>query len=480
MDPNNLNSYNMNSNMNSDKMDVNEMDHNDMDFNNMDFTNTNLYNASPNNTNAYNTNTNTSHNTHYDLAPSNGPSAPDSFHHSSGFSQNSNIPMTYTDSTNLAALDMGPATIDPATEYPMIAARMASSNSTPNLYTNEAMLQGFSDRILPDHKHWRRLSSQLKWLETLGVKHVWTPPATKASSLRTDGYDVYDLYDLGEFHQKGTIATKWGTKQEFQELARAASGHGIKLIFDAVLHHKAGADAYENVTFSRTMPWQTKSQGVIQHISLGTKFEFPGRQGRYSYMKWNMNHLRGMYVRPEDTHQGVNAAFWHIIESADYKSDADEASLGNGMIKHSIVDLNRPTVRQELRNWVTWLGEQLDLGGLRIDSLQHCSGDFIRNFTTYVDQRYGSRWMIMGNRRIHPESPWRIAKWLDSVGGNICLFDISLFDRLKEFSRFRDTGAQPLLTGASLYKSRPRNAITFVSTHETHRTVGSCHTFVDE
>lgn len=211
----------------------------------------------PNNLNSYNMNSNTSHNTRYDLAPSNGPSAPDSFHHSSGFSQNSNIPMTYTDSTNLAALDIGPATIDPATEYPMIAARMASSNSTPNLYTNEAMLQGFSDRILPDHKHWQRLSGQLKWLETLGVKHIWTPPATKASSLRTDGYDVYDLYDLGEFHQKGTIATKWGTKQEFQELARAASGHGIKLIFDAVLHHKAGADAYENVTFSRTMPWRS-------------------------------------------------------------------------------------------------------------------------------------------------------------------------------------------------------------------------------
>lgn len=49
-------------------------------------------------------------------------------------------------------------------------------------------------------------------------------------------------------------------------------------------------------------------------------------------MKWNMNHLRGMYVRPEDAHQGVSAAFWHILESADYKSDADEASLGNGMM----------------------------------------------------------------------------------------------------------------------------------------------------
>ena len=29
------------------------------------------------------------------------------------------------------------------------------------------------------------------------------------------GYGVYDLYDLGEFDQKGTIPTKYGTKQEY-------------------------------------------------------------------------------------------------------------------------------------------------------------------------------------------------------------------------------------------------------------------------
>lgn len=272
MDPDNMNSDSMQvNNMEVDDMEVEDMevddvevndvevngiDFNDIDFNNMDCNNTNLYNANPSNTN-----TNTSHNTRYDLAPSNGPSDPDSLHDSSGFGQNGNIPMAHTSCTNLVAPNMGPTTIDPATEYPMITARLASSNSTPNLYINETMFQGFSDLILADHKHWQRLSGQLKWLETLGVKRIWTPPATKASSLLTDGYDAYDLYDLGEFDQKGTIATKWGTKQELQELARAASGHGIKLIFDAVLHHKAGADAYEKFISCQMQPRRNVTPG---------------------------------------------------------------------------------------------------------------------------------------------------------------------------------------------------------------------------
>ena len=50
----------------------------------------------------------------------------------------------------------------------------------------------------------------------LGVTVVWLPPAYKgAGGVHDVGYGVYDLYDLGEFDQKGTIPTKYGTKQEY-------------------------------------------------------------------------------------------------------------------------------------------------------------------------------------------------------------------------------------------------------------------------
>lgn len=37
---------------------------------------------------------------------------------------------------------------------------------------------------------------------------------TKGQSVDDTGYGVYDVYDLGEFDQKGTVRTKYGTKQE--------------------------------------------------------------------------------------------------------------------------------------------------------------------------------------------------------------------------------------------------------------------------
>ena len=49
-----------------------------------------------------------------------------------------------------------------------------------------------------------------------GITDVWLPPAYKAASGKQDaGYGVYDLYDLGEFDQKGSIETKYGTKDEY-------------------------------------------------------------------------------------------------------------------------------------------------------------------------------------------------------------------------------------------------------------------------
>lgn len=30
------------------------------------------------------------------------------------------------------------------------------------------------------------------------------------------GYGAYDLYDLGEFNQKGTVRTKYGTKAQLK------------------------------------------------------------------------------------------------------------------------------------------------------------------------------------------------------------------------------------------------------------------------
>ena len=108
------------------------------------------------------------------------------------------------------------------------------------------MFQAFEWHVPDDQAHWRRLLQELPTLKRMGVDNIWIPPGCKAMSPSGNGYDIYDLYDLGEFDQKGTRPTKWGTKEELQNLIAGAQDKGIGVYWDAVLNHKAGADFTES------------------------------------------------------------------------------------------------------------------------------------------------------------------------------------------------------------------------------------------
>ena len=63
---------------------------------------------------------------------------------------------------------------------------------------------------------WNELSEKAKDIANLGITAVWLPPAYKGIAGKDEvGYGAYDLYDLGEFDQKNTIKTKYGSKDEY-------------------------------------------------------------------------------------------------------------------------------------------------------------------------------------------------------------------------------------------------------------------------
>ena len=83
-----------------------------------------------------------------------------------------------------------------------------------NLMNNKTMMPD-------DGLFWKRCAAQAEKLKEKGIDMVWLPPAYKGTSSADVGYGVYDLYDLGEFDQKGTVRTKYGTIDEYKEAVSA-------------------------------------------------------------------------------------------------------------------------------------------------------------------------------------------------------------------------------------------------------------------
>jgi alpha-amylase len=113
--------------------------------------------------------------------------------------------------------------------------------------SNHVLFEAFEWHLPADHKHWRRLQLALPSLLAIGITQLWLPPGSKGKDAESNGYDIYDAYDLGEFDQKGTVPTKWGTKRELEGLAKDCKRFGMELIWDAILNHRAFADSTETV-----------------------------------------------------------------------------------------------------------------------------------------------------------------------------------------------------------------------------------------
>ena len=103
--------------------------------------------------------------------------------------------------------------------------------------SNQTIIQFFEWYLPEDAGHWRRAAEEAPFLSDLGITDVWLPPAYKGQAGIYDvGYGVYDLYDLGEFDQKGTIPTKYGTKEDYLAAVDALHAHGMRVLADVVLN----------------------------------------------------------------------------------------------------------------------------------------------------------------------------------------------------------------------------------------------------
>ena len=77
------------------------------------------------------------------------------------------------------------------------------------------MIQYFHWYSPADGDLWKQLAANARALAEAGITAVWLPPAYKGAAGGYDvGYGVYDLFDLGEFDQKGSVRTKYGTREE--------------------------------------------------------------------------------------------------------------------------------------------------------------------------------------------------------------------------------------------------------------------------
>lgn len=332
---------------------------------------------------------------------------------------------------------------------------------------NHTIMQYFEWYLQDDGQHWQRLIDDAPHLATIGVTKVWLPPAFKATGTNDVGYGVYDLFDLGEFDQKGTIRTKYGTKDDYIRAIQTLKAHDIMPIADIVLNHKANADYKERFTVMKMDP--NNRQVPISEpyeIEGWTHFSFDGRQGKYNDFQWHWYHFNGTDYDALHNETGV------YLILGDHKGWANNENVDdeNGnydYLMYSNIDYSHSEVKAHIYEWIQWFVDTTQIGGFRLDAIKHIDRQFMTSLIQFIHEKYGENFYVFGEY-------WKAnaqanEDYLEDIRYTFDLVDVVLHMNFYQASQQGEAYDLRTLFDGTLMKRNPMSAVTFVDNHDTQR-----------
>lgn len=159
----------------------------------------------------------------------------------------------------------------------------------------EVMLQWFET-------DWDEMYQKLPLVAQVGYDNFWIPPPTKAptgtgTKWGNVGYSLYDRFDLGDVPQRGSRATRYGTRGSLRNMIDNAHRLGIKIIPDIVMNHNGNGPDFR---------------------------EYPGMTATDFHVQWQQGYCNTLdYKRPPRMnwwyhHEGYGATMWTDLANLAY------------------------------------------------------------------------------------------------------------------------------------------------------------------
>ncbi|HPD67970.1 MAG TPA: putative Ig domain-containing protein [Ignavibacteriales bacterium] len=294
---------------------------------------------------------------------------------------------------------------------------------------SDVFLQGFYWNSPPGGIWYDSLAKLAPKLASAGFGAIWFPsPVKGAGGPLSMGYDPYDHYDFGEFYQKGSTETRFGSKNELIKSVQTFKNYGIEVYADAVLRHMIGGDKEQRY---QCKPYPTYPDKGWMSFNPASK-RFPKDSSLFIP---NQEHCIEPWV----------PAAWRFGEWLDHDKKA---------------------VRDSLVAWGQYLKNVIGFSGFRLDAVKAITPGFIAD------------WLKNTNQNAYAVAEYwdgidQIKGWLNQVlgaGANISMFDFPLRYTLKEMCQNQSFDMRTL-DGAGLVNSGVSgfNVSTFVENHDFDR-----------
>jgi len=274
---------------------------------------------------------------------------------------------------------------------------------------------------------WDHLAAQAHALSLAGFTAVWLPPVLKTASganQGADGYGAFDDYDIGSRSQKGSVPTRYGSREQLQRCAAILRANGLDIYLDMVEHQRDG--------------------DMTPFV-----FRYPGANGTPDIGRFPKNPSNFVPQVPRDPHLGGPVA--------------DDFPFGR-----ELAPINAKPPRYVFDNLIAaadWQTRALDAQGYRIDDVKGLSTDFLLPFlnSAAMAGKFAVGEYFDGNRLL-------VNQWIfnpKGMAGRPNAFDFPLKFLLTSMCNNPGRFNMADLDHAGLVGISPVSAVTFVENHDT-------------
>lgn len=340
---------------------------------------------------------------------------------------------------------------------------------------NGVMMQYFHWYIDPDSILWNEIRNKAAELAAAGFTAMWLPPAYKGFAGGYDvGYGVYDLYDLGEFEQKGSTRTKYGTRQQYLAAIQALQQSGMQVYADGVLNHRMGGDSTEII---KATPFsqgdRLNPKGGMREIESYTHYTFPGRGGEHSKFEWHWWHFDAVDY---DKRTGDSNSIY-LFEGKQFD---DYVALENGNFAYLMgcdVDFQMQEVREEIIRWGKWYLDTTKADGFRLDAIKHISSWFFPEWIDTLERYTGKDLYVVGEYWYNDIGT--LHWYVDAVQGKMAVFDVPLHYNFYAASKSGGHYDLRRILDGTMMQQRPTHAVTFVENARREYAYGDQYDYFD-
>ncbi len=247
----------------------------------------------------------------------------------------------------------------------------------------EVMMQWFETE-------WDEMYLRTPEVAEAGYNYIWIPPPTKApTGLGTKwgnvGYSLYDRFDLGDTPQRGSLATRYGTRGSLRNMVNQMHQCDVKIIPDIVMNHTGNGPDIREYPGTRVTDFHVWYQSGycngLNYKRAPRMTQWTPDNGYGATMYQDLCNLLDM--RTEDCTLTRSWGTDNRFTTSGPQFVAGESFLRQvgqyDKYPYYPAGYSNEEISDMLYRWIAWLGNAMDYDGLRLDAGKHTPWEFFGN-----------------------------------------------------------------------------------------------------